>query len=46
MLSLIITSLVFNEKHRDYLSVEDVAVAIIDKAKKPKNVRKRFTDAY
>jgi putative NADH-flavin reductase len=37
---------VFNEEHRSILSVEDLAVAIIDEAEKHQFSHKRFTAAY
>jgi len=37
---------VFDEKGQSVLSVEDLAVAIVDELEKPSFVRKRFTAAY
>jgi putative NADH-flavin reductase len=37
---------VFDEKGRSVISVEDIAVAIIDEAENPKHIRERFTVAY
>lgn len=37
---------VFDEKGRSLISVEDIAVAIIDEAENPKHIRERFTVAY
>lgn len=37
---------VFDENHRSKISVEDLAVAIIDEAENPKHIRVRFTVAY
>lgn len=37
---------VFNEAGRSYISVEDIAVAIIDEVENPKHIRQRFTVAY
>lgn len=37
---------VFDEKGQSVLSVEDVAVVIVDEAEKPKFIKKRFTAAY
>jgi len=37
---------VFDENHRSILSVEDVAVAIVDELEHPQFIRKRFTAAY
>lgn len=37
---------VFDKDGRSILSVEDLAVAILDEAEKPVHVRKRFTAAY
>lgn len=37
---------VFDEKGESRISVQDLAVALIDEAEKPKHVRKRFTLGY
>lgn len=37
---------VFDENHRSILSVEDVAVAIVDELEHPQFIKKRFTAAY
>ena len=37
---------VFDENHRSKISVEDLAVAIVDEAENPKHIRVRFTVAY
>ncbi|TDE17656.1 NAD(P)-dependent oxidoreductase [Dyadobacter psychrotolerans] len=37
---------VFNEHHRSIISVEDLAVAIIDEIENPQFIKKRFTAAY
>jgi putative NADH-flavin reductase len=37
---------VFNEEGRSVISVEDMAIAIVDELETPKHVRKRFTVAY
>ena len=37
---------VFDEEKRSVISVEDVAVAVIDEAEHPKHIRHRFTVAY
>ncbi len=37
---------VFDENHRSIISVEDIAVAIIDETENPKHIRERFTVAY
>jgi len=37
---------VFDKDGRSILSVEDLAVAILDEAEKPAHIRKRFTAAY
>jgi putative NADH-flavin reductase len=37
---------VFDENGRSVISVEDIAVAIIDEAENPKHIRERFTVAY
>ncbi|HTI90047.1 MAG TPA: NAD(P)H-binding protein [Puia sp.] len=37
---------VFDEKGQSVLSVEDLAVAIVDEVEKPKFIKKRFTAAY
>jgi len=37
---------VFDEKGQSILSVEDLAVAIVDEVEKPKFLKKRFTAAY
>ncbi|WP_207510364.1 NAD(P)-dependent oxidoreductase [Longitalea luteola] len=37
---------VYNEEGRSFISVEDVAVAIVDELEQPKHIRKRFTVAY
>ncbi|MGH2565326.1 MAG: NAD(P)-dependent oxidoreductase [Ginsengibacter sp.] len=37
---------VFDENGRSVISVEDIAVAIIDEVENPKHIRKRFTVAY
>ncbi|WP_439516562.1 NAD(P)-dependent oxidoreductase [Sediminibacterium sp.] len=37
---------VFDENNRSVISVEDVAVAIIDELENPKHLRQRFTVAY
>lgn len=37
---------VYNEEGRSIISVEDVAVAIVDEMENPKHIRKRFTVAY
>ncbi|MXV52585.1 NAD(P)H-binding protein [Pedobacter sp. HMF7647] len=37
---------VFNENNRSILSVEDLAVAILDEAENPKHIKQRFTAAY
>ncbi|MVN21800.1 NAD(P)-dependent oxidoreductase [Mucilaginibacter arboris] len=37
---------VFDEEGRSVLSVEDLALAVIDELEKPKHIRKRFTAAY
>ena len=37
---------VFDENGRSVISVEDMAIAIIDEAEQPKHIRQRFTVAY
>jgi uncharacterized protein len=37
---------VFNEGGRSFISVEDMAIAIIDEIEKPEHIRQRFTVAY
>ncbi|MDE1190605.1 MAG: NAD(P)H-binding protein [Arachidicoccus sp.] len=37
---------VFDEKGRSILSVEDLAVAIVDELENPKHIKERFTAAY
>jgi len=37
---------VFNEKGRSVLSVEDLAVAIVDELEHPQHIKERFTAAY
>ncbi|HEY5392024.1 MAG TPA: NAD(P)-dependent oxidoreductase [Hanamia sp.] len=37
---------VFDDDHRSRISVEDLAVAIVDEAENPKHIRERFTVAY
>ena len=37
---------VFDENNRSIISVEDLAVAIMDEAESPKHIRQRFTVAY
>lgn len=37
---------VFDENNKSVISVEDIAVAILDEAENPKHVRQRFTVAY
>jgi hypothetical protein len=37
---------VYNEEGRSIISVEDVAVAIVDEIENPKHVRRRFTVGY
>ena len=37
---------VFDAGHRSRISVEDLAVAIVDEAENPKHIRERFTVAY
>jgi putative NADH-flavin reductase len=37
---------VFDENKKSVLSVEDLAVAVVDEAEKPKHIRQRFTVAY
>ncbi|MBE7172379.1 MAG: NAD(P)-dependent oxidoreductase [Williamsia sp.] len=37
---------VYNEQGRSVISVEDVAVAIVDEIEDPKHIRRRFTVAY
>ena len=37
---------VFDENKKSIISVEDVAVAVLDELEKPKHVRQRFTVAY
>ncbi|HEY0177723.1 MAG TPA: NAD(P)-dependent oxidoreductase, partial [Pedobacter sp.] len=37
---------VFNEEGRSILSVEDLAVAVIDELEMPKHIKQRFTAAY
>jgi uncharacterized protein len=37
---------VFNEGGRSFISVEDMATAIIDEIEKPEHIRQRFTVAY
>jgi len=37
---------VFDENKKSIISVEDVAVAVVDELEKPKHVRQRFTVAY
>lgn len=37
---------VFNDKNQSRLSVEDLAVAILDEAENPKHTRERFTAGY
>jgi uncharacterized protein len=37
---------VFNENGRSVLSVEDLAVAIVDELEKPQHIKQRFTAAY
>jgi putative NADH-flavin reductase len=37
---------VYDDKGRSVLSVEDLAVAIVDELEHPKHIRERFTAAY
>ncbi|WP_462267585.1 NAD(P)-dependent oxidoreductase [Mucilaginibacter sp.] len=37
---------VFNEEHRSIISVEDMAMAIVDEIEQPRHSRQRFTVAY
>ncbi|GAA4904970.1 NAD(P)-dependent oxidoreductase [Mucilaginibacter defluvii] len=37
---------VFDENHRSIISVEDMAIAIVDELETPKHIRQRFTVAY
>jgi putative NADH-flavin reductase len=37
---------VFDENKKSIISVEDVAVAVVDELEKPKHIRQRFTVAY
>ncbi len=37
---------VFDANHRSYISVDDLAVAVVDEVEKPKHIRQRFTVAY
>jgi putative NADH-flavin reductase len=37
---------VFDENGRSILSVEDLAVAIVDEVEKPQHIKQRFTAAY
>ncbi|MEN6619758.1 MAG: NAD(P)-dependent oxidoreductase, partial [Rikenellaceae bacterium] len=37
---------VFDANNRSVLSVEDLAVVIVDEAENPKHIRQRFTAAY
>jgi len=37
---------VFDKDNKSVLSVEDLAVAIVDEAENPKHIRQRFTAAY
>jgi len=37
---------VFDENNRSVISVEDLAVAIVDEAENPKHIKQRFTVAY
>ncbi|HVY76070.1 MAG TPA: NAD(P)H-binding protein [Puia sp.] len=37
---------VFDENHKSILSVEDLAVAVVDEAEHPKHIKQRFTVAY
>lgn len=37
---------VYNEKGRSIISVEDLAVAIVDEIENPKHIKRRFTVAY
>lgn len=37
---------VFDENHKSMLSVEDLAVAVVDEAEHPKHIKQRFTVAY
>ena len=37
---------VFDENKKSIISVEDVAVAVVDELEKPKHIRQRFTIAY
>ena len=37
---------VFDEHGRSYISVEDIAVAILDEVEQPQHIRKRYTVAY
>lgn len=37
---------VFNEEGRSIISVEDMAIAIVDELENPKHVRQRFTVGY
>lgn len=37
---------VFDEKGKSIISVEDIAMAIVDELENPKHIRKRFTVAY
>lgn len=37
---------VFNEEGRSIISVEDMAIAIVDELESPKHIRERFTVAY
>jgi putative NADH-flavin reductase len=37
---------VFDENKRSFVTVEDLAVAILDEAENPKHIRQRFTVGY
>lgn len=37
---------VFDENHKSYISVYDLAMAIVDEVEHPKHIRERFTVAY
>jgi hypothetical protein len=37
---------VFDENHKSYISVYDLAVAVVDEVETPKHIRQRFTVGY
>jgi putative NADH-flavin reductase len=37
---------VFDASNKSVISVEDLAVAVVDELEKPKHIRRRFTVAY